>query len=475
MPSRLEVTGSLSDKVFLGTRMAQLDISPALEPVSKVILAVDNENAYVAGDDTGRTVELTCPYGTQAMADNILAALENVVYIPAQAQDAILDPAAELGDGITMGSVYTVLGQMDLEFDSLMTSDGGAPGQAEQESEYQYQSPVLSQINYEIAQTRSEITKTATEIRLEVENELDGLSASIDIQINSITSQITGLNGQVSTIQQTVSSITTQITGINGDISSLEQTANSLQTQIRNAQGDISTIEQYVDSITLSVSNGSTSSTIQLKAGSTTISSANITFNGMVTFNDLSTAGSTVINGANITTGTISADRINLTGAITWGDLDDSVQNDITNAINTAESAYDIASGIELPSYIKNTYIDSTRIESPTIIGGEFYAVDGKSYAKMEDDAFSLLYSGSSVPRAVLQVSNSEATLALGVGTGTDETAGRFFVTKRAMGGGSAAIMYITSGGDPIAIMFRDDGTIDFSANQVTGLYMVFD
>lgn len=454
MPSRLEVTGSLSDKVFLGTRMAQLDISPALEPVSKVILAVDNENAYVAGDDTGRTVELTCPYGTQAMADNILAALENVVYIPAQAQDAILDPAAELGDGITMGSVYTVLGQMDLEFDSLMTSDGGAPGQAEQESEYQYQSPVLSQINYEIAQTRSEITKTATEIRLEVENELDGLSASIDIQINSITSQITGLNG---------------------DISSLEQTANSLQTQIRNAQGDISTIEQYVDSITLSVSNGSTSSTIQLKAGSTTISSANITFNGMVTFNDLSTAGSTVINGANITTGTISADRINLTGAITWGDLDDSVQNDITNAINTAESAYDIASGIELPSYIKNTYIDSTRIESPTIIGGEFYAVDGNSYAKMKDDAFSLLYSGSSVPRAVLQVSNSEATLALGVGAGTDETAGRFFVTKRAMGGGSAAIMYITSGGDPIAIMFRDDGTIDFSANQVTGLYMVFD
>ena len=376
----------MSDKVFLGTRMAQLDISPALEPVSKVILAVDNENAYVAGDDTGRTVELTCPYGTQAMADNILAALENVVYIPAQAQDAILDPAAELGDGITMGSVYTVLGQMDLEFDSLMTSDGGAPGQAEQESEYQYQSPVLSQISYEIAQTRSEITKTATEIRLEVENELKGLSASINIQINSITSQITGLNGQVSTIQQTVGSITTQITGINGDISS---------------------IEQYVDSITLNVTNGSESSTIRLQAGSTTISSANITFSGMVTFTDLSTSGATTINGNNITTGTIDADRLNLTGAITFSDLSSSVQNDIENAALDAQDALDAADDVSRTvdrwTYEGTTYIDGGRImtgtvSASTLEGGEIYLLDDSG---RRAGSFTLEGSSSSSGRAI--------------------------------------------------------------------------
>ena len=376
----------MSDKVFLGRRMAQLDTSPALEPVSKVILAVDNENAYVAGDDTGRIVELTCPYGTQAMADNILAALENVVYIPAQAQDAILDPAAELGDGITMGSVYTVLGQMDLEFDSLMTSDGGAPGQAEQESEYQYQSPVLSQISYEIAQTRSEITKTATEIRLEVENELKGLSASINIQINSITSQITGLNGQVSTIQQTVGSITTQITGINGDISS---------------------IEQYVDSITLNVTNGSESSTIRLQAGSTTISSANITFSGMVTFTDLSTSGATTINGNNITTGTIDADRLNLTGAITFSDLSSSVQNDIENAALDAQDALDAADDVSRTvdrwTYEGTTYIDGGRImtgtvSASTLEGGEIYLLDDSG---RRAGSFTLEGSSSSSGRAI--------------------------------------------------------------------------
>ena len=133
--------------------MAQLDTSPSLAPVSKVILAVDSENAYIAGNDTGRTIEVTCPYGTQEMANNILAALSAYTYTPAMAQDAILDPAAEIGDGLTMGGVYTVLAQSTLTFDGLMTSDAGAPGQAEQESEYKYQSPVIADINWQLAET----------------------------------------------------------------------------------------------------------------------------------------------------------------------------------------------------------------------------------------------------------------------------------------------------------------------------------
>ena len=37
------------------------------------------------------------------------------------------------------------------------------------------------------------------------------------------------------------------------------------------------------------------------------VSSKSISFSGMVTFSDLSTAGQTTINGSNITTGTIDA------------------------------------------------------------------------------------------------------------------------------------------------------------------------
>ena len=297
----------MSDKVFLGTRMAQLDTSPSLAPVSKVILAVDSENAYIAGNDTGRTVEVTCPYGTQEMANNILAALSSYTYTPAMAQDAILDPAAEIGDGLTMGGVYTVLAQSTLTFDGLMTSDAGAPGQAEQESEYKYQSPVIADINWQLAETRSLISKTSEEILLKVENELEGLSSSFSVQLQQIQSQVTGLNGQVSSITQ------------------------------------------KVDNITLSVSNGSTSSSISLSVGGVTVSSQTIQMNGLVTFTGLAN-GTTTIDGACIKTGTIEASRIdtdslyvnaaNITGSLTIGQLPNNVATtgDIPDKVSELEN-----------------------------------------------------------------------------------------------------------------------------------------
>ena len=332
----------MSDKVFLGTRMAQLDTSPSLAPVSKVILAVDSENAYIAGNDTGRTIEVTCPYGTQEMANNILAALSSYTYTPAMAQDAILDPAAEIGDGLTMGGVYTVLAQSTLTFDGLMTSDAGAPGQAEQESEYKYQSPVIADINWQLAETRSLISKTSEEILLKVENELEGLSSSFSVQLQQIQSQVTGLNGQVSSITQ------------------------------------------KVDNITLDVSNGSTSSSISLSVGGVTVSSQTIQMNGLVTFTGLAN-GTTTIDGACIKTGTIDADRLNLTGEITFTDFDNSTQNTINNAntnastaLSTAISVSGTVSGWTYPgtTEINGSAIRTGTVEASILRGGSIQILD---------------------------------------------------------------------------------------------------
>lgn len=63
------------DKVFLGSRVSNLDTGAPAARVSRVNLAVDSEHVYTAGDGSGRTVEAVCPWGTQAMADSILASL----------------------------------------------------------------------------------------------------------------------------------------------------------------------------------------------------------------------------------------------------------------------------------------------------------------------------------------------------------------------------------------------------------------
>ena len=136
-PYRLEVILSLSDSVFLGQRAGAVESSPKLEPISRVVLVVDDETTYTAGNGD-KTLEVTCPYGTQAMANNILAALSNYQYQPAQVSDALLDPASEFGDAITVDGLYTVIADMDITFDALMTSDVGAPGEAELQSEYAY-------------------------------------------------------------------------------------------------------------------------------------------------------------------------------------------------------------------------------------------------------------------------------------------------------------------------------------------------
>lgn len=283
----------MSDKIYLGGQMAQLDTSPPLAAVSKVVVMVDADNAYVAGDDTGRTVEVTCPYGTQTMANNILAALQGYTYTPAQGQDALMDPAAELGDGITMGGVYTVLAQIDTLWDAMMASDVGAPGQTEQENEYSYQSPLVGQLRYQIAETRSLISKTSEEILLQVSNDIQDLSSSIDIQLDSITSTVQGQGGQISSIQQTVGSIQSQVSGLNNQVS---------------------TIDQKVDSITLDVSNGSASSRIALSVDGIQVSSATVRFTGDIVFESDLADGYTLVSGDCIQTGEISARYIRLGG-----------------------------------------------------------------------------------------------------------------------------------------------------------------
>lgn len=118
----------------------------------------------------------------------------------------------------------------------------------------------------------------------------------------------TNLQGKMLEISADVDGLKIAASDLAGGMASLELTVDGLTTEISGKldEDDAKTlIDQSLESITLSASTSGSSSTLELKAGEVTLSSADITFEGMVTFEDLSGSGKSTINGDNITTGKI--------------------------------------------------------------------------------------------------------------------------------------------------------------------------
>lgn len=116
------------------------------------------------------------------------------------------------------------------------------------------------------------------------------------------------LQGKVLEIQTSVDGLKITAADLAGGLASLELTVDGLRTEVSgklDGEEAQTLIDQSLKSISLSASTSGTTSTLTIKAGDVTLSSAQINFSGLVTFSDLSTSGKTTISGDNIKTGTI--------------------------------------------------------------------------------------------------------------------------------------------------------------------------
>lgn len=131
----------MSDKVYIGPgKVGGVEVKGEYAPVSRVTMWYDDEHCYTAGDDTGRTLEMENPWATQAIVDSVYQRLKGFVYRPFEAKEVSLDPAVELGDGVNIGGIYSVIGQMDVKLDKEFVATLTCPGEAEIDHEYPYQS-----------------------------------------------------------------------------------------------------------------------------------------------------------------------------------------------------------------------------------------------------------------------------------------------------------------------------------------------
>lgn len=261
--------------------------------IGRVVLTLDDEHGYAAGPEAGYTLTAECLYADQAAAARALARVQGVRYDPAEVTGAVFNPLLELGDALYSGGTLFRVYRMEVDYDVLFVADLAAPIEGDVEHEIPYQTSTERLVNWKAAQTRAYIDMGLEELELGVKNDMEGLSASINIQLDSITSRVQGAEGNIST---------------------LTQTANSITTEISYMDRDISRIEQKVDNIRLEVSNGTDSSWIDLTVNGIEVSSQQVKFTGDVVFENDLFNGTTTISGDCIRTGEISANYIKLGG-----------------------------------------------------------------------------------------------------------------------------------------------------------------
>ena len=142
----------------------------------------------------------------------------------------------------------------------------------------------------------------------------------------------TNLKGKLLEIRTDIDGLNVKASDLSGGLTQLNLTVDGLKTTVSgklDGQDAQTLIDQNLAGLTMSASAGDQSTTLTLKAGQTTLTSAAITFTGFVAFEDLSTAGRTTINGANLRTGVVLSNsgytRLDLDSGVFQVGKDDTV------------------------------------------------------------------------------------------------------------------------------------------------------
>ena len=198
MRLRLGVLESLSDTTNLRRSVSSLEKQDAFDGYTKVVISVSDDVEYSAGTDTGRTMTLVCPWGTQAMAEKILSRVRGFQYQPFTASGAHLDPSVELGDGVTVGKVYSGVFTKDVSHGPLYTADISAPGGEKINYQYEYKSPQERKVERQNKEIRASLSIQADRITQEVaerQSQAEEFRATFEVQSQQIAAKVSQTGG----------------------------------------------------------------------------------------------------------------------------------------------------------------------------------------------------------------------------------------------------------------------------------------
>lgn len=325
---------ALPDQVLGGAyrSFAKLSVS---RTISKVLLNCGDGSAYAAGTDSGAEISGDCLYASQELTDALGAtggSLSGVVVDAYSMSGAYLDPCVEIGDTVRVADRTTtrtlIVASANIKCTSSYTADLAYQVDVGDEDEYPYVGATKRMENrIRDSVKRGEINAMfATYVNSE-----EG-KASITSAMSGTFQTKSGMGDYVTktdlstSIEQYIDSAEgtskiisacsgTYLTSADLDgyatidaLTEISQSVSKVESKISlSASYEDNSIGSNVRALLELVANPN-SSEIQIKADK-------INFDGFTTFvreSDLSESGKTTINGGNITTGKISADRIDV-------------------------------------------------------------------------------------------------------------------------------------------------------------------
>lgn len=332
----------MSESVFIGRSAKGYTSTPELPKYTKVRINVDDDSYYEAGSGDN-VLELDCPWGSQQMANDILESIGEFVYRPYDTEWAKLDPAAELGDGVTINGVFSGIYVNETNFSTLMAARIAAPQENAVDHEYPYKSPTDRKTTRQFAETRASLRVNAANIQAEVTARTKGESemrAALELHAQEIAARVTQTGGNSASFGWSLTAdgfvlessgqevfkatkdgvdITGKITATSGYIGGKNKgftiTENAIYNALSSLYGTVDGVYIGTDGIALGGGKFRVNRNGQLYA-------TDGTFTGNVYANKIQTGGAAgAIQGSQIDSGTITTANTNgyLNGGIANG------------------------------------------------------------------------------------------------------------------------------------------------------------
>ena len=310
----------------------------AIDPIDRLqIQSTHDDIGYVAGTGTNTYIITENPLvfsaskatATATLATNLLDGLKNITYTP-------MKFSTFKDYGIDVGAILTINGKTCYVMKKTIKASGcefECVGNKRRETQKTEQHSAITALNNktnELVRTVDETKSTITSIQ--------GSITNIEDEQGNITSQMATITTEQSEIKQTAQ-------GLTSTVSSIQTSLQNLDGEVETLSSTVSTVQQTATGLTSTVTQqGETISQIRQDLDKIDIS-------GYVTFTDLKTSGSTTINGSNITTGYISANRIS------GGTIDaDTINVNNLNASNLTKGLINANRISDANNYLANLY-----------------------------------------------------------------------------------------------------------------------